>query len=44
MLPSGIDPIYLLFLGLLVAFVIGMYLFVRRILLSFRQGIEEGRR
>lgn len=38
------DPIYLFFVGLLIAFVLVSYLFVRRVLMGFRQGIEEGRR
>ncbi len=39
-----LDPIYLFFVGLLVLFVGGSYLFVRKILFGFRDGIERGRR
>ena len=35
---------FLFLLGLLLIFVFGTYWYVRKILLSFRQGIEEGRR
>lgn len=35
---------FLFMLGLLLTFVFGAYLYVRKILVSFRQGIEEGRR
>lgn len=44
MLPIDVDPIYLFFIGLLIAFVLASYLFLRRILVSFREGIDEGRR
>lgn len=44
MVPFDIDPIYLFFVGLLLAFVLGSYLFLRRVILSFRRGIDEGRR
>ena len=43
-MPIEIDSTYLFFLGILLFFVVGVYLFVRRVLLNFRQGIEEGRR
>jgi hypothetical protein len=38
------DPVYLAFMGLLVVFLVGSYLFVRKVLLGFRQGFESGRR
>lgn len=43
-MPIEIDSTYLFFLGILLFFVVGLYLFVRRVLLNFRRGIEEGRR
>ena len=43
-MPIEIDSTYLFFLGIILFFVVGVYLFVRRVLISFRQGIEEGRR
>ena len=43
-MPIELDTEFLFFLGLLLAFVFGMYLFVRRIILNFRKGLEEGRR
>lgn len=39
-----IDPIYLVAIGLLLFFVFGSYLFVRKVLLGFREGFEGGRR
>ncbi|KYH26953.1 hypothetical protein HAPAU_08410 [Halalkalicoccus paucihalophilus] len=39
-----IDPVYLVFVGILVFFVAGSYLFVRKVLTGFRDGIESGRR
>ena len=43
-MPIDLSPDFLFFLGILLAFLIGSYIFVRRILVSFRQGLEEGRR
>lgn len=43
-MPIEVDGTYLFFLGVTLLFVTGIYLFVRRVLLSFRQGIEKGRR
>ena len=43
-MPIDLSADFLFFLGLLVLFVVGMYLFVRRILINFREGIEQGRR
>lgn len=39
-----IDPVYLVAVGLLIFFVGGSYLFVRKVLLGFRDGFESGRR
>ncbi|MDL5362853.1 hypothetical protein [Halalkalicoccus sp. NIPERK01] len=39
-----IDPVYLVFVGILVFFVGGSYLFVRKVLFGFRDGFESGRR
>lgn len=43
-MPIEVDATYLFFLGLTLLFVTAIYLFVRKVLLSFREGIEEGRR
>lgn len=43
-MPIEVDATFLFFLGLLLVFVTGVYLFVRRVILNFRRGIEEGRR
>lgn len=43
-MPIELDFGFLFFFGLLMAFVIGFYLFIRRTLLNFRKGVEEGRR
>lgn len=43
-MPIDLSADFLFFLGLLVVFVGATYLFVRRVILSFREGIEEGRR
>ena len=43
-MPVEFDAGFLFFLGLLLLFVGGTYLFVRRVLLNFRKGIEEGQR
>lgn len=39
-----LDPVYLVFMGILLVFLVGSYLFVRKVLLGFRQGFEGGRR
>ncbi|ADJ13599.1 DUF7859 family protein [Halalkalicoccus jeotgali] len=39
-----LDPVYLVFVGILVFFVGGAYLFVRKVLFGFRDGLESGRR
>ncbi len=39
-----IDLVYLIFVGLLIFFVGGSYLFVRKVLTGFRDGLEGGRR
>lgn len=39
-----IGPIYFVAIGLLLAFVFGSYLFIRKVLLGFREGFEGGRR
>lgn len=44
MLPFDLDPMYWVFIGLLLAFVLGMYIYVRKIVVNFRAGIDEGRR
>lgn len=38
------DPIYLVSIGLLIFFIGGSYLFVRKVLFGFRDGFESGRR
>ncbi len=38
------DPAFLAMIGLLLFFVFGTFVFVRRVLLSFREGIDQGRR
>lgn len=38
------DPVYFAFMGILVVFIVGSYLFVRKVLLGFRSGFESGRR
>jgi hypothetical protein len=38
------DPVTLVFAGLLLAFVFVVYLFLRRTLVGFREGLQEGRR
>ena len=43
-MPIEVDATYLVFLGLMIAFALGVFLYVRRVLLSFREGIQEGRR
>ena len=43
-MPIEIDATFLFFLGLILAFVFGAYLFVRTVLLNFQRGLEEGRR
>ena len=43
-MPIELDPIFLAFLGILLLFVLATYLYVRKILIGFREGIEEGRR
>lgn len=43
-MPIEVDWTYLFFLGVTLLFVTGVYLFIRKVLLSFREGIEEGRR
>lgn len=43
-MPIEFDAGFLFFLGVLLVFVTGVYLFVRRTLLSFREGIDKGRR
>lgn len=44
MLLIDVDPIFLFFIGLLLVFILGTFLYVRRIIVNFRQGIDEGRR
>ncbi|WP_336342639.1 DUF7859 family protein [Halalkalicoccus ordinarius] len=39
-----LDPVYLVFMGILLVFLVGSYLFVRKVLSGFRQGFEGGRR
>lgn len=39
-----IDLVYLLFIAILIFFVGGSYLFVRKVLFGFRDGFESGRR
>ena len=43
-MPIDLSADFVFFLTLLLIFVGGVYLFVRRVILSFREGIEEGRR
>lgn len=43
-MPFEVDGTYLFFLGLTLLFVTAMYLFIRKVILNFRKGIEEGRR
>lgn len=43
-MPIELDGTFLFFLGLILVFVGGVYLFVRRTLQNFRQGLEKGRR
>ena len=43
-MPIELSPSYLFFMGLLLVFVLGTYLYVRRVLVSFREGIDQGRR
>ena len=38
------DPLVLGFLGILLGFVLFMYLFIRRTLTGFREGMENSRR
>ncbi|MFC7224686.1 MULTISPECIES: DUF7859 family protein [Halalkalicoccus] len=39
-----LNPVYVVFMGVLLIFIVGSYLFVRKVLLGFRQGFEGGRR
>lgn len=39
-----LNPVYVVFMGVLLIFLVGSYLFVRKVLLGFRQGFEGGRR
>jgi len=41
---SGIDPVLVGFVVVMLAFVFGIYLLVRRTLLSLREGYERGKR
>ena len=43
-MPIELDGMFLFFLGLLLVFVGGVYLFIRRVLINFREGIDEGMR
>lgn len=43
-MPIEVDATYLFFLGLTLGFVLLVYFFVRRVILNFREGIQEGRR
>ncbi len=43
-MPIELTPGYLFLMGLLVVFVVGMYWYVRKILVNFREGIDHGRR
>lgn len=43
-MPIELDGTFLFFLGMLLLFVGGVYWLVRRTLLNFREGLEEGRR
>ncbi|WP_281273064.1 DUF7859 family protein [Halalkalicoccus subterraneus] len=43
MLPE-LDIVYLVAIAMLILFVGGSYLFVRKVLFGFREGIESGRR
>jgi hypothetical protein len=38
------DPVFLALAGIVVLFILVVYLFVRRTLLGLREGFEEGRR
>lgn len=40
----GLDPVLLLFLGVILLVVFGFYLLVRRTTTAFREGTERGRR
>lgn len=44
LLPFEVDIVFLASISLLLFFVLGAYVFVRKVLLGFREGIEEGRR
>lgn len=43
-MPIELSGSFLFMLGLLLAFVFGAYWYVRKILVNFRQGIDQGRR
>lgn len=43
-MPIELSGTYLFMLALLLAFVLGTYWYVRKILVNFRQGIDRGRR
>lgn len=43
-MPVELDTGMLVLIGLLLLFVTGVYVFVRKTILNFREGIEEGRR
>ena len=43
-MPIELDWTYVFFLGLTLVFMTAIFLFVRKVLVSFREGIEEGRR
>lgn len=42
-MPIELTGGFLFFLGLLLLFVIGTFLYVRKVLVSFREGVEKGR-
>ena len=41
---AGVDPVLVGFVVVMLALVFGLYLFVRRTLLSLREGYDQGRR
>lgn len=41
---GNVDPVLVVLVVLMVLFVFAVYLFVRRTLTSFREGLERGRR
>lgn len=38
------DPLFIAFLALLIGFILFMYLFIRRTVTGFREGMNNGRR